>query len=77
MQGAERKKKLTAISQTVLEHIKSKSKSMPHALENSSSNMHDKWVEITLDFFPLPRTSSKSVKIEKGATACLVFSGVL
>ena len=50
---------------------------MIDALENSSNNMHENLIEIALVFFPLQRTFLKFMEVKKGATACLVFFGVL
>ena len=64
------------IGESVLKLLKSRFKSMPDAFENSSNNIDEKLFEITLVFFPLPRASSKFVKVPNGATACPVLLGV-
>ena len=64
------------IGESVLKLMKSRFKSMPDAFENRSNNINKKLFETTLVFFPLPRASSKFVKVPNGATACPVLLGV-
>ena len=64
------------IGESVLKLMKYRFKSMPDAFENSSNDIDEKLFEITLVFFPLPRASSKFVKVPNGATACPVLLGV-